>query len=268
MERITEIKQCISAEEKAKRSGIVFQNVVIWIFLAVITILLWGIPLVLALITWLGNWLLSEYNVRKLQAMGTAVTEDQFPEVSQALNEICEKFNIKKLPKVIIVQYSDINAMALKFARKKVIVLFSKTLEGVIDKPAELKFLLGHEIAHMILDHGTRGTFELYKNSAYKAARELTCDNCGLACSGDLEASKNAIKRLNVGNKLFDRLSDEYLIAEAQYIYSGLTGWLLKKHLTYPPFGKRLLSINGFFMQEAEVYAEEPVLEDEPVLNE
>jgi Zn-dependent protease with chaperone function len=247
MEHVTTIKQCISAEEKKRRFGVALLNSVFWIGLAIITVASAGISLVAVFIAWLGNLIVSEYNVRKLQALGTTATEAQFPEVCEALKEVCEKFGVKRLPRIIIVQHGEVNAMAVKFARKKVIILFSKTLEGVIDKPAELRFIIGHEIAHMILDHGGRRFFELYKPAAYKAARELTCDNCGTACAGDLEASKNALKRLGVGNNLFDRLSEEHLMAEADYIYSGLTGWLLKQHLTYPPFGKRISSISGFF---------------------
>ena len=71
------------------------------------------------------------------------------------------------------------------------------------------------------------------------SARELTCDNCGCASAGNLEAANAGLKRLAVGNRLLDRLNDDFLVAESKYIYSGLTGWLLKQYLTYPPLGKR-----------------------------
>jgi Zn-dependent protease with chaperone function len=196
---------------------------------------------------WLINWLMSEYNVRKLQAVGTAATQEQFPEIWEALTAVCQKYEVKQLPRVIIVNDSQINAFALRFARKKVVVLLSKTLEGVLDQPDELRFFLGHEVAHTCLDHGLRGTFELYKPAAYKAARELTCDNCGCAAAGNLEAVKTALKRLGIGNLLTNRLNEAYLVYEADYIYSGFTGWLLKQYLRYPPLGRRLQNVTDFY---------------------
>jgi hypothetical protein len=110
--------------------------------------------------------------------------------------------------------------------------------------PEERKKRMG--VALVNLDHGKRGWFELYKPAAYKAARELTCDNCGCAAAGNSQAAKESLKRLAVGNQLFPRLSESYLAEEARYIYSGITGWLLKRYLKYPPLGKRMTSVEEF----------------------
>lgn len=147
---------------------------------------------------------------------------------------------------MVVINDSSLNAFAIKFARKKVIVLVSETLEGVLDRPEELRFIIGHELAHVVLDHGARGIFEIYKPASYRAARELTCDNAGLVSAGDLESGKIMLKRLGVGNKLHDRLNEGYLQAEARYLYSGITGWFLKQYLTYPPLGKRIANITQF----------------------
>jgi Zn-dependent protease with chaperone function len=240
------IRACISTEERKKRLGVTVLNTLVWLFLGFLVFATFGVILAFYAFGWLVNQLLAEYNVRKLQALGTEATEGQFPEIARALAESCATLGVRDRPKVIIVNDSHINAFAIKFARKKVIVLLSETLEGVIDRPEELRFFLGHELAHVVIDHGARGVFERYKPAAYKAAREMTCDNCGCAAAGDLGASKVALKRLAVGNHLFPRLSDDYLYAEARYIYSGLTGWLLKQYLTYPPLGKRLSNVEVF----------------------
>ncbi len=251
MDNVQSIKQCISREERQKRFGVAALNCLVWLTLIVLAVASCGVILLLYAFSWFVNRILSEYNVRKLQALGTAATEQQFPEISKALTFICNKFCVKNIPKVIVVSESSVNAFAVKFAKKRVIVLLSQTLEGVLGNPEELRFFLGHEIAHTLLDHDARGIFELYKPAAYKAARELTCDNCGCASSGNLEATKHALKRLGVGNHLLDRLNDEYLASEAKYIYSGLTGWLLKQNLTYPPLGKRIESVTAFFEGKA-----------------
>ena len=244
--RVRSVKACVSREERKKRGGVALINLLVWLVLVLLGVATMGIIVVLFVLGWIIRWLLSEYNVRKLQALGTSAGADQFPEISRALHEVCSQFAVREIPKVIVLNVSQTNAFAVKFARKKVIVLLSQTLEGMLNRPAELRFILAHELAHVVLDHGARGIFEIYKPAAYKAARELTCDNCGCAAAGDVEGAKTALKRLGVGNELYDRLSDEYLQTEAKYIYSGFTGWLLKQYLTYPPLGKRLVNVAEF----------------------
>lgn len=243
---ISSISECISREESKRRFGVTAMNVLMWGGLLLFVVGTLGAILLFYAVAWVVNWLLSEYNVRKLQAIGTTATEDQFPEIHQALADVCEQFGIEDLPKVIVLNASEVNAFAIKFARKKVIVLLSETLEGILDKPPQLRFIMAHEMAHVVLDHGFRGVFELYKPAPYKAARELTCDNCGCAAAGSVASAKVVLKRLGVGNQLFSRLDEDFLISEADYIYSGITGWFLKQYLTYPPLGRRIANLVDF----------------------
>jgi Zn-dependent protease with chaperone function len=246
LRQISSIKECISAEERKKRFGVAFINGLVWLMLLLAVIGTFGFILALYAFVWLVNWLLAEYNVRKLMAFGTTATADQFPEIAQALTEVCKRFDVKEQPRMVVINGSSVNAFAMKFAKKKVIVLLSETVEGILDKPEQLRFIIGHELAHVLIDHGARGIFERYKPAAYKAARELTCDNAGVVSAGDLESAKDVLKRLGVGNKLYNRLNEGYLQAEAKYIYSGVTGWFLKQYLTYPPLGKRIANITQF----------------------
>jgi Zn-dependent protease with chaperone function len=243
------IRDCISRDERKKRIGVALINSLIWMVLALFAFATMGLIVLAYGFTWLIKELLAEYNVRKLQALGTEATEGQFPEIIGALRDACSVLGIRDLPKVVVVNLSEINAFAVKFARKKVIVLLSETLEGVLDQPDQLRFFLGHELGHVVLDHGKRGWFELYKPASYKAAREMTCDNCGCAAAGNQSAAKEALKRLAVGNELYPRLSESFLAEEARYIYSGITGWLIKQYLTYPPLGKRLMNVEEFALQ-------------------
>jgi Zn-dependent protease with chaperone function len=247
--RVTSVKQCVSRDEKKKRSSAFLVSGIIWLVIAIFVILSRGSLLVLWFIGWAINRLLAEYHVRKLQAVGTAATADQFPEVARALSEICQQFSVKSQPKVIILNSSEVNAFAIRFARKKVIVLLSETLDGIIDEPGQLRFILAHELCHLVLDDSFWGKFLLYRPASFKAARELTCDNCGAAAAGDLANAKTALKRVGVGNKLYPRLNEKFLEVEARYIYSGITGWFLKQYLTYPPLGRRLTNVASFHQE-------------------
>ena len=171
---------------------------------------------------------------------------EQLPEVFQEIRAVCERFNVKNHFRVIVIASGETNALALRFARKRVVVIFSELLEGLVENPAELRALLAHETCHCVLDHGARGYFELYKPARYKAARELTCDNAAFVAAGEIEAAVNMVKKLCVGKRLFGRLSEDGLIAEAGHLYSGLIGWFLSRYLTHPPAGRRILNLREF----------------------
>ena len=57
------------------------------------------------------------------------------------------------------------------------------------------------------------------------------------------------------GNALHSRLNDDYLEREANYLYSGLSGWFLRQYLRYPPLGKRLANIKSFAAKAGELSA-------------
>ena len=57
------------------------------------------------------------------------------------------------------------------------------------------------------------------------------------------------IRRLCVGNRLSERLDELELKKEALSIYSGFSGWLLRRKLSHPPAGTRITNIDGFARQ-------------------
>jgi Zn-dependent protease with chaperone function len=247
LESITSFSQCVSSAERKQRFGVTFTNLFLWVLIVVLAVASMGTLLIVAAFSLLVNSLLSGYHVRRLQALGATVSAVQFPQVHQALREVCSRFGVAHQPQVVVVSSGETNAFAVKFARKKVILILSELLEGIIDQPAELRALLGHELCHTALDHGSRGTFEIHKPARYKAARELTCDNAGFVASGgDLENAGAMIKKLCVGKVLYRHLSDSELQDEARDIYSGFVGWLIRRHLTHPPAGARLQNLQEF----------------------
>ena len=259
VEQITSFAQCVSREERKLRFFVTLTNLVIWGIIGSIGIgLLYGftqdpaaltgvlVYLVLFMGPWLVSYLLAEYNVRKLWALGASVSDRQFPAVREAANAVQQRFQMKEDVRIIILSSGEANAFAIKFARKRVVVIFTELLEGIIDNPEELRALLAHEMCHVVLDHGWRGTFELRKPKPYQAARELTCDNAGYVAAGDVEATKTMLRKLCAGYKLHRLLSDETLAEEAVHIYSGFAGWLIRRYLSHPPFGKRIQNVHDF----------------------
>jgi Zn-dependent protease with chaperone function len=247
LENVTSFSQCVSGEERKQRFGVTATNLFLWALIIILTVVSAGSLLLILGISWIVNSLLSGYHVRRLQALGATVSPEQLPQVHQALIEVCSRFGVAHPPRVIVVSSGETNAFAVKFARKKVILILSELLEGIIDQPAELRALLGHELCHTVLDHGSRGTFEMYKPARYKSARELTCDNAGfVAGGGSLENANALIKKLCVGKVLYRSLSEAALVEEALDIYAGFVGWLVGRHLTHPPAGARLKNLQEF----------------------
>ncbi len=264
MTEVSRIQQCISKAEKKARGTIYLMNGLIWLALAVISVLTMGAFLVPIAIAWLARQIWAEFHARSLIATGLTVDEEQFPEIHAAMTEVCERFGVDHHPQVVIVNHPMDNAFAVKFANRKMIVLLSDILEPLIENPAELKFILGHEMGHVLLDFGPGSWFFLYKSAPFKAARELTCDNVGMICSKSAKASVNVLKQLAVGNKLRDRISVKSTILESRHIYSGITGWFIKQYLTYPPIGHRIENLKEF--SESMAQTKEPNFETAPQL--
>lgn len=245
-EHVPNFATCVSANEKSQRFSVTAVNLVIWVGVAIAIVASLGSALLFVLTAWLLRFFLAEYSVRQIQALGATVSPAQFPEVHKAAQEVAQRFGVKELPRIIVIGSGEVNAFAIKFARKRVVVILSDLLAGTIDDPAKLRYLLAHEMCHHALDHGWRGVFEMYKPAKYRQARELTCDVGGLVGAGNLESAKATLRMLAVGRHLHTRVNDEALIAEAQQIYSGFSGWLLRQYLSHPPAGSRLENLNTF----------------------
>lgn len=249
MKSVTSFADCISDLERKQRLTVYVVSVffiLIWLLFAFAT---YGLFVLLSVIVWLINYLLAEYNVRKLQAVGVTVSPRQFPEVHAAASEVAQRFSTPMPDRIVVLPVSSMNALAIRFAQKKVVVLFSELLEGIIDHPDQLRALLAHEMCHSVLDHGPRRYFELYKPARFKQGRELTCDNAGLVAAGNFTAAKELLRRLAAGNRLSPRLNEQGLLDDATHVESGLVGWLIKQYLTHPPVGSRIRNIEYFGSQ-------------------
>ena len=257
-ENVVKFEQCVSDEEKRGRVGVVIVNVFVWLVLIGFVIASKGSVLFFILPGILFNYLLAEYNVRKLEAVGATVTTQQFTPVHTAASDVCRRFGVREMPRIVVINSGESNAFALKFARKRVVMIFSELLDGIIDSPEQMRFLIAHEMCHGALDHGPRGIFEIYKPARYRQARELTCDNAGLVAAGDLIESKTMLLKLCAGRRLFSNLSENVLIAESKRIYSGFVGWLLRQYLTHPPAGARLENLSSFALTNGALLISSP----------
>lgn len=118
LDHVASIKQCVSKEEKRQRAGMYVLNLLVWFWVLIFILASWGILLLAMLFGWLLRNLLAGYNVRKIQAHGATVSSNQFPEIADAVADVCQRFRIKRIPCVVVISSGETNAFAVKFARK------------------------------------------------------------------------------------------------------------------------------------------------------
>ena len=92
-QNVRSIGQCISKEERKQRFSVMILSALLWIVLVIVLTVFavgsYGVLLIVYGLVWVFGRLFAEYNVRKLQAIGTAATPEQFPEIADALNDVC-----------------------------------------------------------------------------------------------------------------------------------------------------------------------------------
>jgi Zn-dependent protease with chaperone function len=170
-------------------------------------------------------------------ASAVKVSDEQFPKLQRVYQECAEILDVKPVPELFVSQTPFVNAGAIG-TDHPFIVLNSATLE-LLDED-ELRFILGHELGHILSDH------VLYKTmlvlllrmavlrfgiplgwlviSAVLAAlgewdrkSELSADRFGLLCTQDPQASEGVFLKLAGGGRTaemsreaFRRQAEEY----------------------------------------------------------
>jgi Zn-dependent protease with chaperone function len=151
-----------------------------------------------------------------LKANAIRVSENQLPQISQIAQNFCDKAGYP-VPDIYIIQHNLWNAFAVKLAWRKVVVLYSGAVDSLLLKgdDRQLAWLIGHEIGHHMVGHlnfTTRfiefcGGWCVWVYLWYKRRCELTCDNIGLLCAGNLDPAVKAIANMTVGAQLADKIN-------------------------------------------------------------
>jgi len=184
-----------------------------------------------------GLW--NERGIR-LVFLGSAVRVDdrQFPRVHEVFEAAASALDVGELPELYVVSDPEPNAMSIGIDQPFVVVT-SGLLELMDDE--ELRFVLGHELGHVLSGHalyttmllqlaqlsgglswvpfgdlGLRGVLAgLYE---WQRKAELSCDRAGLLAGQDLAAAQRVHMKLASGGRIdlldptaFAAQGDEYL---------------------------------------------------------
>lgn len=186
------------------------------------------------------------------RSMSVKVTEKNFPEVHEIVKEYTAKLGLKKMPNVYIVQGNGIlNAFSAFIPFKQYIELYADLVEVAYREYNDmdsLRFIIGHEMAHIRLKHATLhyNMLILFANyipiisSTASRAREYSCDRIAQKLSGN--DGIDAIMSLTAGIHLYKRVDKEDYIKNAKKVNGFFVWWynLLSDH---PVTTKRILAL-------------------------
>lgn len=135
----------------------------------------------------------TESSIRELW-LRTAMRVDPAvaPGLSKSLAEVCAALNIPPgHVEVYIVADAEIQARCVAH-RDQCLVQLTSGLVNLME-PAELKFVIGHEIGHWLLKHGA------CESNRESRAREISADRIGLLACGEIRHATHAVMKHTSG---------------------------------------------------------------------
>jgi Zn-dependent protease with chaperone function len=158
------------------------------------------------------------------------VSERQFPNIYALVRDGSYILDLPEVPEVYIMQSPIVNAMAL--GKDRPFIVLTTGLVNLHDEE-ELRFVVGHELGHVLSGHAVYRTMLLYLiNLASRIAwmpigyfgvkaivwgleewfrkSELSCDRAGVLACQDVDAAKRALMKLAGGPYLSELNPDEF----------------------------------------------------------
>lgn len=178
-----------------------------------------GVVALFALLRLMGEL----FAVAYIKVNAIRASDTQLPELHHAAALCCERLSIE-MPDVYVLQQSLWNALAMKVAGRRLVVLLSGAVDSLLLKGdmQQLTWLVGHEIGHHAAGHldfwrgsvAAAGAWIPWLYLWYKRRGELTCDRIGLFCSGSLQATLSAMANMTVGAQLAEKVDVDEAIRQ------------------------------------------------------
>lgn len=253
-----------------------FYSGFIWLIFLLIP-LLWGFrgPLLLFTIIKSGMILLVYLGLCLFFTISTArivsyirgnsikVSQNQFPDILNIVTEQCNKFNIKKVPEVYILESGGfINAAAVKlfYKGKDCIILFSDIIDPLYVKndKESLKMVISHELGHIkenhisIYYHVFLLPFRIIPllGLALTRAWEYTCDRYAVMGCSNLSSAQRGMCILACGKELYNEVN---INAYKQQYKEEYGFWHILARLmfaTHPYTIDRIISMERFYQNQ------------------
>lgn len=138
---------------------------------------------------------------------GLRVSGRQLPELHAAVVRSAARLGLAEPPECYVLQAGgSLNAFATRLFGRRFVIVYSDLVDACQD-PRQLEFVIAHEVGHLAAGHLKWAGYLLPFNlmpllgAAYSRACEYTCDRCGLAVVGDLEAAHRGLIVLAAGGR-------------------------------------------------------------------
>lgn len=200
----------------------------------------------IALLGFIISPLFFAYQNRKALALihgsGIKVSPEQFPSIHQAVQKMSERLGITA-PDVYIVEANVINAFAVKYGKKNVILVTDDLVHGSIasGRVGGLTYVLAHELAHVALGHN--GFIRSFIRSKYKRLSRLdeySSDAVAVRLVSDKADAVAGLIMLTVGPHLAKYLNGQALAAQVTEVVENKYSQKAEKVLTHPLLLNRL----------------------------
>jgi Zn-dependent protease with chaperone function len=164
------------------------------------------------------------------------VSERQFPHIYELVRDGAYILDLPEVPEVYVLQKPEVNAMAL--GRDKPFIVITTGMVNLYD-PEELRWVIGHELGHILSGHAVyRTMLVILLGLAARAAwtplglglqaiiwgleewfrkSELSCDRAGLLAGQDIDAARRGLMKLAGGAYLSELNPDAFREQAREY---------------------------------------------------
>ena len=162
-------------------------------------------------------------------ASAVRVSERQFPHIHELVRDGSYILDLPEVPECYVIQNPLVNAMAL--GRDKPFIVITTGMVNLYD-PEELRWVVGHELGHILSGHVVYRTMLLillrlaarvaflpitlglgaiiWGLEEWFRKSELSCDRAGLLAGQDLDAARRALMKLAGGAQLSELNPDAF----------------------------------------------------------
>lgn len=188
-----------------------------------------------------------------IKSSGLLVTQNNFPRFNAIIQSCYKSLNVKEFPEVYITnQLNGINALSVGTDKAPILLISQKSVVSLTD--GELKFMIGHELGHILqknlMCHTVKGILDTLNNKSeilgpvvsdviemplnqWYRCTEYTADRAGYLCC----------KSMKDVQKLFTRLCGNETISTNQIMkYFELSN-------VHPIYYNRIVELELFILQ-------------------
>ncbi|WP_336947173.1 M48 family metallopeptidase [Asaia sp. HN010] len=253
------VSACIYPKEKRYGAALTIIGCAFWLVIILSILVQKNVIAALILVAIYGVllWVLMKFFAALFRAwmLGNmvALSERQFPELYAIFAEVSQNLGLKAAPEAFVYNsHGAMNALALRLSRGRYVLLTSALVET--EDNAQLRFVIGHEIAHHVLGHLNPlkqlirypAVIVPFLYPAYSRAREYSCDAVGASLLENKNEAFTALQMLACGAKRLNHKMNPIAFVAQEQRMPGFAGFCREICLSHPRLTlrvKRLMTI-------------------------